>query len=313
MKYLKLIRYQNLLLLAFMQLVFRYGFLVFQDFPLALKNWQYLLLVLATLLIAAAGYVINDIMDQETDNINKPNKTIVGKTITEGTAYNIYFGLNISGMLIGYYLADCVNKTSFFGIFIISSALLYLYATSFKQIAFVGNFVVALVLALSVIVVGMFDIIPLLSYVALEQSAKMHIILSIILDYVVFAFIINLIREIVKDLEDIEGDDSQGMRTLPIVIGVSKTLKIVFCISVLATLTLLWYINSNLMESKLYYAMIYGLLFVVAPLIFFVVKIWNAKTKEDFRLLSTVLKWILFFGILSILAINLNIMHNVKG
>jgi 4-hydroxybenzoate polyprenyltransferase len=103
------------------------------------------------------------------------------------------------------------------------------------------------------------------------------------------------------------------MSTLPIAIGNEKTSKIAGSLGIIATLILLWYINSNLMSSKLYYAVIYGLLFVVAPMIFFVVKIWSAKTKDDFRLLSTILKWIIFFGILSILAINLNIMYNVKG
>ena len=102
------------------------------------------------------------------------------------------------------------------------------------------------------------------------------------------------------------------MSTLPIVIGNEKTTKIVGVLGVIATVILFWYINSNLMSSKLYYAVIYGLLFIVAPMIFFVVKIWNAKTKEDFHFLSTILKWVLFFGILSILVINLNIMQNVK-
>ena len=162
MKFLKLIRYQNLLLIALMQLVLRYGFLKQQNVPSTLTDWQYGLLVLATLLIAAAGYVINDIMDQETDQTSKPNKVIVGKTISEDLAYNLYFGLNIAGMLIGYYLADFVNKTSFFGVFIISSALLYLYATSLKQMAVIGNVIVALILGLSVIVVGMFDVLPMM-------------------------------------------------------------------------------------------------------------------------------------------------------
>ena len=116
MNFLNLIRYKNLLMLAFMQLVFRYGFLKLQKIDLALAHWQYALLVLSTVLIAAAGYVINDIMDQETDAINKPEKVVVGKSITEEVAYNWYFGFNIVGMLLGYYLADFVNKTSFFGI-----------------------------------------------------------------------------------------------------------------------------------------------------------------------------------------------------
>ena len=310
MKYLKLIRYQNLLLLAFMQLLFRYGFLKFQNIFLSLNDWQYGLLVLATILIAAAGYVINDILDQETDYDNDKRNVIVGKLISEKAAYNLYFALNITGVGIGYYLANVIQKPSFAGAFIIVSATLYMYATSLKQMLLIGNIVVALLLSFSVIIIGLFDLLPA-TYEG--NQTEMGVIFSILIDYAIFAFIINLIREIVKDMEDVEGDYNNGMSTLPIAIGNEKTSKIAAALGIIATLILLWYMNSNLMPTKLYYAVIYGLLFVVAPMIFFVVKIWNAKTKEDFHLLSTVLKWIIFFGILSILAINLNIMENVKG
>ncbi|MCA0350278.1 MAG: geranylgeranylglycerol-phosphate geranylgeranyltransferase [Bacteroidetes bacterium] len=313
MKFLNLIRYKNLLLIALMQLLFRYGFLAQQDVPLVLKDWQYALLVLATVLIAAAGYVINDIMDQETDLTNKPNDVIVGKSISEDTAYYIYFALTISGVLIGYYLSNYVNKTSFFGIFIIISVLLYLYATSFKQIAVVGNLIVAFVLGLSVVIIGMFDIIPLLSFVSVDQSINLQTLLGIILDYAIFAFFINFIREIVKDLEDIDGDYNQGMNTLPIAIGKERTAKIVSVFAAIATLVLLWYVNKNLMDSKLFWASAYCLLLVISPMLFITVKSWTAKSKKEFRLLSSVLKMIIFFGILSVLIISLNIKYNVKG
>ncbi len=310
MKYLKLIRYQNLLLLAFMQLLFRYGFLKFQNIFLSLNDWQYGLLVLATVLIAAAGYVINDILDQETDYDNDKGNVIVGKLISEKAAYNLYFALNISGVGIGYYLASVIHKPSFAGAFIIVSATLYMYATTLKQMLLIGNIIVALLLSFSVLIIGLFDLLPA-TYEG--NQVEMGVMFSILIDYAIFAFIINLIREIVKDMEDVEGDYNNGMSTLPIAIGNGKTSKIAAVLGVIAILILLWYMNSNLMSSKLYYAVIYGLILIVAPMIFFVVKIWNAKTKEDFHLLSTVLKWILFFGILSILAINLNIMQNVKG
>ncbi|MEZ4877106.1 MAG: geranylgeranylglycerol-phosphate geranylgeranyltransferase [Flavobacterium sp.] len=313
MKFLNLIRYKNLFLIALMQLLFRYGFLAQQDVPLVLKDWQYALLVLATVLIAAAGYVINDIMDQETDLTNKPNDVIVGKSISEDTAYYIYFALTISGVLIGYYLSNYVKKTSFFGIFIIISVLLYLYATSFKQIAVVGNLIVAFVLGLSVVIIGMFDIIPLLSFVSVDQSINLQTLLGIILDYAIFAFFINFIREIVKDLEDIDGDYNQGMNTLPIAIGKERTAKIVSVFAAIATLVLLWYVNKNLMDSKLFWASAYCLLLVISPMLFITVKSWTAKSKKEFRLLSSVLKMIIFFGILSVLIISLNIKYNVKG
>ena len=108
MKYLKLIRYQNLLMIAFMQCIFRYGFFKLQKVELALADWQFALLVLATVFIAAGGYIINDISDQETDNINKPERVLVGKSISESMAYNLYFGFTITGVLIGFYLSNLI-------------------------------------------------------------------------------------------------------------------------------------------------------------------------------------------------------------
>lgn len=290
-----------------MQLVFRYGFLKQEAIYLFLNDFQYSLLILSTILIAAAGYIINDVMDQETDNDNKPGQVVIGKSISEAMAYNLYFALNVTGVGIGFYLSNTIQKPTFAGIFIIIVTLLYLYATTFKKMMLVGNLIVAFLLGFSIIIIGVYDLLPL----TFETNQKeMGVYFSLLLDYAIFAFILNFIREIVKDMEDVNGDYNQGMNTLPIVLGVSRTGKVVFGLGIIATLTLLWYINAYLMTNNLYYAVIYALLFVVGPMIFFVIKIWNAKAKKDFHLLSMVLKWIIFFGILSILVINLNIKNN---
>jgi len=290
-----------------MQLLFRYGFLKFQNIYLSLADWQYGLLVLSTVLIAAGGYVINDIMDQETDKENKPNDIYVGKGITETMAYNLYFATTIIGVGIGFYLSNVIQKPSFAGAFIIIAATLYLYATSFKQMLLIGNILVALLLSSSVLIIGLFDLLPA-TYEGNQR--EMGILFSILIDYAVFAFIINFIREIVKDMEDVEGDYNQGMSTLPIVLGSNKTSKVVFVLGIMATLLLLWYINGNLMDTKLYYAVLYALIFVVSPLLFFSLKIWSATSKKEYQLLSSVLKWIMFFGIISILVITLNMKYN---
>jgi len=306
MKFLKLIRYQNLLMLAFMQLIFRYGFFKFQNIFLSLSDWQYGLFVLATVLIAAAGYVINDVMDQDTDNENKPGLVFIGNGISETMAYNLYFVLNVTGVGIGFYLSNVIQKPSFAAVFIVIAATLYVYATSLKQMLLVGNIIVALLLASSVLLIGVFDLLPA-TYEG--NQAEMRVMFSILMDYAIFALIINFIREIVKDMEDVNGDYNQEMNTLPIALGVSRTAKVVFVLGILATLVLLWYINTNLMDSKLYYVVIYSLLFVVGPMIFFSIKIWSSTSKKDFHLLSTVLKWVMFFGILSIGVITLNMKY----
>lgn len=308
MKFLKLIRYQNLLLLALMQLVFRFGYLELIKIPLSLFYWQYSLLVFATVLIAAGGYVINDIFDQETDEVNKPEKAIIGKHISESKAYTIYASLTITGVACGFVLANSVSHPNFAVLFVLIATLLYFYASSLKQIAVVGNIVVAALLAFSVIIIGIFDIVPNTFDI---NRAQMGLAFSILFDYAKFAFIINLVREIIKDIEDINGDNSQGIRTLPIIIGTKKTVIIAFILLLIPTLYLFYYINDNLFANDLYYSILYLLTLVIAPIIFCLIKIVNAKEKSDFHFISQLLKWIIFFGILSVAVITLNIKYNV--
>lgn len=290
-----------------MQVLFRYSFLKQQNIPLALSDWQYGLLVLSTVLIAAAGYVINNIFDVETDRINKPNGVIIGRGISETNGYNIYIALNITGVAIGFYLSNVIQRPGFATIFIFIASLLYFYSTTLKQIMILGNLVVAFLLAISVVIIGVFDIFPAM---AAENKAQMASLFSILTDYALFAFMINFIREIVKDIEDVDGDYNQGMNTLPIAIGISRTAKIVFVISVIPFVLLLLYIKNYFVENGLFIATLYSFILVLAPLLYFIIKIFTAKTKKDFHHLSTVLKLILLFGILSIVVITLNIHYN---
>ena len=307
MNYLKLIRYQNLFMLALTQLLFRYGFLELQNIPLALAYWQYFLLVLATVCIAAGGYIINNIFDVDTDSVNKPENMIVGHFISESKAYNLYIGFTVIGVAIGFYLSNVIEKSSFASIFIVIAATLYFYATSLKQSLIIGNIIVALLLSFSVTIIGIFDLYPMTN---VENRSVMGLLFGILLDYAIFAFIINFIREIVKDLQDFEGDSREGMNTLPIVFGVKRTAKLVFGLSSIPIILILNYINTNLFATGLIFGTLYGLIFILAPLLYFTTKIWSANSKKEFQHLSTILKWILFFGILSIVVINLNIKYN---
>lgn len=305
--FFKLIRYQNLILLALMQFTFRYGFLELQNVGLALADFQYALLVLATVLIAAGGYVINNIFDQETDLENKPNNVIVGKSISESNAYNIYAVLNIIAVSIGYYLSNVIEKPGFLSIFILVASLLYFYATSLKQMLLVGNILVALILSFSIIIIGFFDLYPAIYE---GNQREMSILFSLLLDYAFMAFIINFIREIVKDLEDMNGDYNQGMSTLPIVLGRSRTVKVVFALSFIPIAVLLKYTYDYYFANDLFISTIFFLVFIIAPLIYFTIKTFDAKTTTDFHHLSNILKLVIFFGIISIAVVSLNIMYN---
>jgi 4-hydroxybenzoate polyprenyltransferase len=294
-------------MLALMQLLFRYGFLNFQNIPLALTDLQYCLLVFATVMIAAGGYVINNIMDQATDNDNKPNQVVVGKSITEIQAYNVYFAVTVLGVGTGFYLSNVIAKPGFAAIFIIISATLYLYATSLKQMLLVGNFVVTFLLAFSVIIIGVFDLLPIITS---ENRTAMADLFSILMDYAIFAFIINFIREIVKDLEDVNGDYNQGMNTLPIVLGINRTSKLVLILSLFPMVMVIFYIKKYFFAYDLYIAALYTLLSIVAPLIYFAIKMADAKKSQDFHHLSTVLKLIILFGLFSIVIVSYNILHH---
>lgn len=308
MNYLKLIRYQNLLILAFMQIIVRYGFLTHQNIPLALNHFQFGLLVLATVLIAAGGYIINDIFNLDSNAIHKPNLVLIGYDLSENRAYNLYFGCTVIGVFIGFYLSNTINLNTFAGAFIITAALLYLYANSLKQIIIIGNLIIAFLLAFSVIIIALFDLLP----VTFDGNrAAMGLVFKILLDYAFFAFSISFIREIVKNLEDVAGNMEQDSNSLPATIGISNTTKIVFGIALVFTTYLLYYIYQYYFINKLIFSTIYTIIFVLAPLVYFIISITRARYQSDFKHLSRILKIILIFGILSILVVNFNLAQNV--
>jgi len=285
-------------MLAFMQLVFRYLFLKQSYVDLALTDFNYILLIIATVCIAAGGYVINNIMDQDTDAISKPQKRVVGVSISETVAYNWYIGLTILGVALGFYLSNVIYKPTFASLFILVATLLYVYATSLKQIPVVGNIIVAALLSVSIVIIAFFDILPAIDQ---DNRIRMKEAFSILMDYAIFAFIINLIREIVKDLEDRDGDYQTGMNTLPIAIGIQKTKSIVGVLTLIAVLLLAYYLKTSLYELD--YTIYYALVFIIGPLVYFGAKLSIAKEKKEFHHLSMVLKGVLFFGILSVAVI----------
>ena len=293
---LKLIRWKNLLMIAIVQLLLKYA--LFEPFNVDITlNWfGFGLLILATLCIAAAGNVINDIYDIETDEINKPSKVIVGKQISEQTAYNLFITLNVIGVGIGFYLSHLVGKSGFFALFVIISALLYVYASYLKQILLVGNIVISILVALSIVIVGLFELLPAITP---ENQATQLTYFEILLDYAFFAFIINLVRELAKDLEDIDGDYKAGMNTLPIAIGRERAAKVLCILSFLPIVAVFYFIMTYLYTHQI--AIGYFLLFIVAPLIYISIKSFSAKTKHEFHHISSLLKLVMLFGMLSLL------------
>ena len=259
-----------------MQVFIRFGLFLPLGVSVTLSNLDFLLLVLSTVCIAAAGNVINDIYDVEIDKINKPTKVLVGKKISEKRANNLFLFLNIIGVGIGFYLSNSIDKPMFSALFILISALLFLYASYLKSILLVGNFIVSTLVALSLIIVGLFDLLPAINFLNQESQSFAF---RIVLDYAFFAFYINFMREIVKDIQDINGDKNGGKNTLPIAIGRKRASYIAFGLGVLALFGTIYYIYLHLYNYTI--AILYFLFFIIAPLLYFCVKIWDAKEKID--------------------------------
>ena len=301
MKYFfNLIRWKNLLIIALVQYLVRYALLIpFREshgVMTTLSDFNFFLLVLASMCIAAGGYVINDIYDVETDRINKPNKLIINKHITEKNATTIFIVLNIIGVGLGFYLSNSIGKSAFFSIFFIASALLYIYSTSLKQIAVVGNVVVSIVVALSVLLVGIFELIPAMNG---SNKAVQTTFINIIRDYAIFAFLINLVREMVKDIEDIDGDHNAGIDTLPVVIGRERANKVVFFLSLIPIIFVIYYVVTYLFKQQLVVG--YFLVLVIAPLIYISIKLFSAEQKSHYKHISLMLKLVMLTGMLSLL------------
>jgi 4-hydroxybenzoate polyprenyltransferase len=296
--YLKLIRIENLLLIALMQLVIKYTFLNQADILQALSDLKYFLLIIATLSIAAGGYIINDIYDVDVDTINKPNKVYIGTHISEKNAYNLYFALNVIGVGLGFYLSRTVNKPAIAAVFVICSALLYVYSNGLKQIPLVGNLLIAALAALSILVVGLFNIFP---FIFDFNKDVMFSILSVIIDYAILAFLLHFAREIIKTIEDIEGDKAFEITTVASYFGILVS-KIITIFTLLGFIGYACYfIYNNIMHMP--YVIGYFVILIMLPTLFVIFKTITAKEKVDFSFISKFLKIIMLTTVFSLTAI----------
>lgn len=283
-------------MIALVQLLIKYAFLEPFGVQTTLDGLGISLLISATVCIAAAGNIINDIYDIETDLVNKPNKVIIDKSISEKTAYNWFIGLNLFGVGLGFYVSHMVGRAPFFSIFVVISILLYVYASYLKRMLLVGNIVISVLVALSLIIVGVFELIPAMTH---SNQSTQVVFFKVVFDYALFAFSINLLREIAKDIEDIDGDYKAGMHTLPIAIGRERAKNILTVLSFIPLVGIIFYVVSDLYKQPV--AVGYFLLFIIGPLIYTSIKTFSASTKKDIHHISNMYKLIMLFGMLSLL------------
>ena len=302
MKYLQLIRFQNLLLLAFMQWVMRYLFLTQSYIDLALTDINYLLLVVSTVCIAAGGAVMQHIVNQEEDEMIQPQKRVVGNTISEAAAYNWYIGLTIIGVGVGFYLSNVIYKPTFASLFILAATLLYVKATNLNRIPLVGTIISALLVAISILVIALFDVFPATDAV---NKIRMGEAFGIFVDYAVFGFLLVLVFELFSTLKNKENDDRLGNATVATRLGNTKTKIIIGVITLFLIVLILYYSKVFLFELTL--VLCYLLLALVGPLLFFAIKLIGCNSTKEFKILERTLYFVILFSILSIAVIVYNL------
>lgn len=297
MTYLKILRPFNLLIVFITQILLVKFFikdLILND---TLSWFQIFLLSLITCLIGGSGYVINDIFDEKMDSINRPDKILIGRSISVTKAYFYYYFLIFTGMLISVYLAFQTQNMHLIPLYPGAVGLLYLYARYFKVMGYIGNIIVAL----------MTSFVGVIIIVAERQILFDHqniLSLKLILFFCVFAFFINLMREIIKDIEDIEGDLSAGSNSLPITEGIART-KVIINVNLSALIIFLTMFLFDLPYKN--FVNILSTLFMIISLVIFFIRLFNAMSKVDFEGLSKYLKLIMLFGLLYLILISKNL------
>ena len=269
---LKLTRIWNLTIIVIAQ-YFTAGLLIHAP----VFDWRLLILVSSTVMIAAAGYIINDYYDVKIDLINKPERVVVGKSLPRRFAILFHTTLSVSGVAFGFLLIWKIAVVNF-----LSAFLLWWYSNNLKRLPFVGNFAVAILTAASILIVNLL-------------SSPIRVLVLI---YAAFSFSITLVREVIKDMEDLRGDKTFGCKTLPIVWGVRRTKVYVFAVITLFSVAVL-YVHFFISTLPL----IFFSLFLFLPLAVLLYRLVAADTVKDFYNLSQWCKAILFLGILSVIAV----------
>jgi len=288
------------------------------DFDLQYSNLEFGFLVLSVVLVAIGGYIINDIFDKKSDALNKKDRNVVGTEISDKLAFTLYSISTLTGVILGFFLSWQVGVWQIGFIFALTAGLLYFYSSDYQSIPLLGNFFVALLLALVPMLVPIFDILALNKVykpTLYNYGFTFNFLWNWTGGFAFFAFLTALIREIIKDTEDFEGDKAIGQNTLPIFLGVTYTKIIIITLSILLIFSALWlnyaYFPQHLMVKYVYspedtwwqkispsmLSGVYSWLFMVLPSILLIYIVWRADNAKDYHLASSLVKLLMILGI----------------
>jgi 4-hydroxybenzoate polyprenyltransferase len=274
-------------------------------FVLQMSELEFALLVLATLFVSAGGYIINDYFDVRIDNINKPEHLVIDKGVKRRIAMGAHAVLSCLGVAIGIFLSwKCNILLAGSTLFTLSVIGLWFYSTSFKYQFLTGNIIVSLLTGMAPFMVALFEVpLDIIKYNAqlLDQQAHLGTtttsgILVWVGAYSVAAFALSLIREMIKDMEDVEGDMEYGCRTIPIVLGMKKA-KMIASAMILLFMAGIGYVQNYQYESHDKYSFLYFLILIQLPLLFILFRTFTAKQKKHFYLASVMVKIVMLTGI----------------
>ena len=306
---LRVVRIKNLLIVVVTQYLIRFfivqPLLLQKGMNLQLSEIHFLFLVLSTVFITAAGYVINDYFDTKTDLINRPETVVVGRTIPRRTAIILHWILNVLGVMFGVIVSFGISKPFLSLVFLFIPGMLWFYSTTYKRQFLIGNIIVSALTALVPLMVLLFELPKLYEaywQILIFTPSTFNNVVYWVGGYAIFAFLLTLFREIVKDVEDFEGDIEFGRNTLPVVMGVKNT-KMVTAGIILFTIVLLTYLfgaKLNFLPSGEfdYISLLYLLFALVIPMFFLLAKILLADTKKEYHTVSTLSKLVMLSGIL---------------
>lgn len=300
---LKIIRPKNLVIVAISQvLIYVVYILPLLGETTALGGNLWWMFVVDTILIAASGYIVNDIYDQQSDMTNKPEKIFIGKNgLTEKQGWIYYWIIVIVGFVIAGYIALSIHKLHLLIIYPTAVLLLFLYSYSWKKKPYIGNLVVALFCAFVPGIIW-FAELDTLGLLAIQSPYKHQFIISIFLAYISFAFLSTMVREVIKDIEDVDGDKLAGYLTAPIKYGVNGTKNSALAFGGLLLLSYgLWirgFSGSEFLPIFILVSLGLGL-----PTLFILFKLLKSVHKLDFGKLSKWLKYLMVVSLFIFLCI----------
>ena len=247
-------------------------------------DFNLFILVLASSLTIASGYIINSFYDSKKDLINRPNKSRLDRLLSQSTKLQVYFGLNFFVATIAFFVS--FRAVIFFSVYIF---LIWFYSHKVKKLKIVGNLMSAFL-----------AVLPFFGILLYYKNFY-----EVIFFHALFLFLLLLIREMIKDLENIKGDLANNYQTIPIVYGETFSKKIITFLLLSTTIPVYYLVNVfdiGYMDSYFYFS------FII--FIFFGIKLWNSNNKENFLLLHNILKFVIVAGVFCIVLIEPSVLIN---